>query len=98
MPSAAVFASSPSLFEVFSTFLETLVVEMVMTVVVVVLCAELSTTGGATVTRLWWLGSACVQFGCSGMGVVCAAPVLSEVTLVSELVRSVLVWGAGSEG
>ena len=97
MPSGAVFASSAGLFEVSVTFLETVVVEIVMTVVVVVLCAELSTTGGATVTRLWWPESAWIQFGCSGMGVVCAALLVSEVTLVSELVRSRLVWGAGSE-
>jgi hypothetical protein len=32
---------------------EDVMVEMVMTVVVVVLCAEVSTTGGVTVTRLW---------------------------------------------
>lgn len=97
MLSGAVFAPSAGLFEVSVTFLETVVVEMVITVVVVVLCAELSTTGGATVTRLWWPESACIPFGCSGMGVVCAALVVSEVTLVSELGRSMLVWGAGSE-
>lgn len=76
MPSGAVFASSAGFFEVSVTFLETVVVEMVMTVVVVVLCAELSTTGGATVTRLWWPESTCIQFGCSGMGVGCAALVV----------------------
>lgn len=97
MPSGAVFASSAVLFGVSITFLETVVVVMVMTVVVVVLCAELSTTGGATVTRLRGPEFACIQFGCSGMGVVCAALVVSEVTLVSELGRSKLVWGAGSE-
>lgn len=97
MLSGAVFASSAGFFEVSVTFLETVVVEMVMTVVVVVLCAELSITGGVTVTRLWWPEPACIQSGCSGMGVVCAALVVSEVTLISELGRSKLVWGAGSE-
>lgn len=68
---------------------------MVMTVVVVVLCAELSITGGATVTQLCWLGSACEPVAWPCTVVVGAALMPSEVSPVCELLTSGIVRGAG---
>ena len=97
MSFGAVFVSSADLVGVSVAFVETMVVEMVPTVTVVVLCADPSTTGGATVIRLRWMESACTHSGCSGMVVVGVALVLAGVISGSELLRSLLVWGAGLE-